>query len=117
MPLLRQKQCRNDPGHCLPCGNEWHTGCWPETTAAAGFQKAWEAAREQVLKVRSTRVPKGNDAQNLAKRFRQHGEAYFRFITLPGIENKEHGHRPPIERGEGRSGGAMEQTVRGRKHT
>jgi len=102
----------------LPCGNEWHTGCWPKTTTtAAGFQKAWEAAREQVLNVRSTRVPKGNDAQNLAKRFRQHGEAYFRFITLPGIENKEHEHRPPIDRGEGRSGGAMEQTVRGRKHT
>jgi transposase len=53
---------------------------------AAGFQKALEAARQQVLKVATTRVPKGNHAQNLAKRFREHGEAYFRFITTPGIE-------------------------------
>ena len=28
----------------------------------------------------------GPHAQNLAKRFRQHGEAYFRFITTPGID-------------------------------
>jgi transposase len=53
---------------------------------AAGFRKALEGARQQVLKVATTRVPKGNHAQNLAKRFREHGEAYFRFITTPGIE-------------------------------
>lgn len=53
---------------------------------AAGLQRALEAAREQVLKVATTRVPKGNHAQNLARRFREHGEAYFRFITTPGIE-------------------------------
>ncbi|RPI59830.1 MAG: IS66 family transposase [Planctomycetaceae bacterium] len=53
---------------------------------AAGLQRALEAARQQVLKVATTRVPKGNHAQNLAKRFREHGEAYFRFITTPGIE-------------------------------
>jgi transposase len=54
--------------------------------SAAGFQKALEAARQQVVKDATTRVPKGNHAQNLAKRFREHGEAYFRFITTPGIE-------------------------------
>jgi transposase len=53
---------------------------------AAGFQRALEAAREQVMKAAATRVPQGNHAQNLAKRFREHGEAYFRFITTPGIE-------------------------------
>jgi transposase len=53
---------------------------------AAGFQKALQAARQQVLQDATTRVPKGNHAQNLAKRFREHGEAYFRFITTPGIE-------------------------------
>jgi transposase len=57
-----------------------------ERTTAARFQKALEAARQQVLKAATTRVPRGNHAQNLAKRFRQHGEAYFRFITTPGIE-------------------------------
>ena len=34
----------------------------------------------------TTRVSDGKHAQNLAKRFHQHGEAYFRFITTPGIE-------------------------------
>ena len=53
---------------------------------AAGFRKALEEARRQVLQVATTRVPKGNHAQNLAKRFREHGEAYFRFITTPDIE-------------------------------
>jgi transposase len=53
---------------------------------AAGFQRALETARQRVLKVATTRVPKGNHANNLAKRFREHGEAYFRFVTTPGIE-------------------------------
>jgi transposase len=52
----------------------------------AGFQRALKAARQQVLNAAITRVPQGNHAQNLAKRFREHGEAYFRFLTTPGIE-------------------------------
>ena len=32
------------------------------------------------------RVPATKEAQNLAERFRQHGESYLRFITTPGIE-------------------------------
>lgn len=32
------------------------------------------------------RVPSTKEAQNLADRFRQHGESYLRFITTPGIE-------------------------------
>lgn len=57
-----------------------------EKMTAAGFQKALEAARQRVLSSAATRVPQGNHAQNLAKRFRQNGEAYFRFITTPGID-------------------------------
>jgi transposase len=57
-----------------------------EKMTAMGFQKALETAREQVLSTATTCVPKGNHAQNLAKRFRENGEAYFRFITTPGID-------------------------------
>ena len=57
-----------------------------EKMTATGFQKALEAAREQVLKVATTRVPDAKHARNLAKRFRENGEAYFRFITTPGID-------------------------------
>jgi transposase len=57
-----------------------------EKMTAPAFRKALEAAREQVLLVGTTRVPDTKHARNLAKRFRQHGDAYFRFITTPGIE-------------------------------
>jgi transposase len=57
-----------------------------EKMTAAGFQKALEAAREQVMKAATTRVPDAKHARNLAKRFRENGEAYFRFITTPGID-------------------------------
>ena len=57
-----------------------------EKMTAAGFQKALEAAREQVMKAATTRVPDTKHARNLAKRFRENGEAYFRFITTPGID-------------------------------
>jgi transposase len=52
----------------------------------AGFQKALEAARGQVMAAAAVRVPDTKHARNLAKRFREHGEAYFRFVTTPGIE-------------------------------
>lgn len=57
-----------------------------EKTTPAGFQRALEAARQEVLKAATTRVPETKYARNLAKRFREHGEAYFRFITTPGID-------------------------------
>jgi transposase len=53
---------------------------------ATGFQRGWEAARRRVMKVATTPVPDTKHARNLARRFRQHGEAYFHFITTPGIE-------------------------------
>jgi transposase len=57
-----------------------------EKLSEAGFAKKLEAARAEVFRVATTRVPEGKHAQNLAKRFHQHGDAYFRFITTPGIE-------------------------------
>jgi transposase len=57
-----------------------------EKTTAARFQRALEVARERVLKAATTRVPDTKHARNLAKRFRDNGEAYFRFITTPGVD-------------------------------
>ena len=57
-----------------------------ETMTATRFRQALEAARECVLSAGMTNVPDTKHARNLAKRFRKHGEAYFRFITTPGIE-------------------------------
>ncbi|MCP3884939.1 MAG: transposase [Propionibacteriaceae bacterium] len=34
----------------------------------------------------TTHVPEGKHARNLANRFHKHGEAYFQFITRPGVE-------------------------------
>ena len=57
-----------------------------EKLTAAGFERALQAAREQVLKAATTGVPETKHARNLAQRFREHGQAYFRFMTTPGID-------------------------------
>jgi transposase len=57
-----------------------------EKLSKAAFARKLEAARAEVFRVATTRVPQGKHAQNLAKRFHKHGEAYFQFITTPGIE-------------------------------
>ena len=49
------------------------------------FQKALECERRDLVRT-AKRPPMGADAQNLANRFRKHGDAYFRFITTPGVE-------------------------------
>ncbi len=54
--------------------------------AAKTFHRKLEAAREAVLSRATRRVPETKPAQNLANRFRKHGNAYFQFITTPGIE-------------------------------
>jgi transposase len=56
-----------------------------EEMTAPQFQRALERARNDVLKV-GRRAPPRSEARNLAERFRKHGEAYFRFITTPGVE-------------------------------
>ncbi len=57
-----------------------------EKMSGAGFQKALETAREQVTKAATNRVPDAKHARNLARRFCENGEAYFRFLTTPGID-------------------------------
>ena len=49
------------------------------------FAKAIEKARHHLVTT-AKRAPPRSEARNLAKRFRKHGDAYFRFITTPGIE-------------------------------
>jgi len=56
-----------------------------DTMTEAQFQKAVERARRELVQT-AKRAPMGSEAQNLAKRFRKYGGAYFRFITTPGVE-------------------------------
>jgi transposase len=49
------------------------------------FQQALARARE-VLLARGRRGPMRREVQNLVQRLKVHGEAYFRFVTTPGIE-------------------------------
>ena len=57
-----------------------------EQFSAQEFELGLQAARQRVLHVGTEEVPSGKHSQNLGKRFRQHGESYFRFITTPGLE-------------------------------
>jgi transposase len=51
----------------------------------ACFGRALGKARDELMAT-GQRAPQTREAQNLAKRFRLHGTAYFQFITTPGIE-------------------------------
>jgi transposase len=51
-----------------------------------GFVNALNHKREEIMALALDDVPTTQEAQNLAKRFRLHGEAYFRFITTPGVD-------------------------------
>jgi transposase len=57
-----------------------------ERLAAAVFQARLEAARDRVLHAGLTDVPPTRRSENMAKRFRKHGAAYFTFVTTPGVE-------------------------------
>ena len=57
----------------------------PLPLTEAQFVKAIEKARVDLVAT-AKRAPPRSEAQNLAERFRKHGDAYFRFITTPGIE-------------------------------
>jgi len=57
-----------------------------EELTESDFAKAMEVSRKAFLSIALNDVPESRQAQNLANRFRKHGEAYFRFITTPGIE-------------------------------
>jgi transposase len=56
-----------------------------QTLAEEVFQTRLQAARDQVLRV-GLSGPATSHGQNMAKRFRDHGAAYFTFVTTPGVE-------------------------------
>jgi transposase len=49
------------------------------------FQRALEHERKNLMHA-ARHPPWTREAQNMAQRFRRHGEAYFRFMTTPGVE-------------------------------
>src|SRR4051795_3741439 len=57
-----------------------------EQLTVAAFQSQLEGARAQVMRWGTQDVPATKHGRNLAKRLETHGEAYFRFLTLPGVE-------------------------------
>ncbi len=56
-----------------------------ETMTSSGFQRALNQARTDVINA-ALWAPRCKQAQNMANRFRRHGDAYFCFITTPGTE-------------------------------
>ncbi len=57
-----------------------------DTLTPKGFERALENARTDVINAATWAPRKCKQALNLAERFRKHGDAYFRFITTPGVE-------------------------------
>lgn len=66
-----------------------------ETFTPEEFRAALEQAKTQIIDIAITEAPSQlndqgqelkREAQNMAKRFRKHGEAYFEFITTPGMD-------------------------------
>jgi transposase len=50
------------------------------------FAVQLQAARDEVLWQAEHDVPPTRHSQNMAERFRQHGQAYFEFVTTPNVE-------------------------------
>jgi transposase len=65
----------------------WHRR---HETPAGRWERAATKARREVLSV-ARRAPTASEAQNIAKRFRNHGDAYFTFLDTPGIEPTNNG--------------------------
>ncbi len=66
-----------------------------EQMSPADFQSAMTKARTRIQLIAINEAPSRindngkeelNEAQNMANRFRRHGESYFRFITTPGMD-------------------------------
>lgn len=57
-----------------------------QTLSTEAFMRDLQAARALVLYRGQHDVPPTRQAQNMATRFRQHGESYFTFVTTPGVE-------------------------------
>jgi len=56
----------------------------PMSTRA--FTEAMNEQRRTIISLATCDVPSSREARNLAKRFHDHGDAYFRFITTPGLD-------------------------------
>jgi transposase len=54
--------------------------------SAEDFQRQLQGARVEVWWCGTHDVPATQAGRNMAKRFKDHGECYFRFITTPGVE-------------------------------
>ena len=65
----------------------WHRR---QETPEKRWQCAAAQARRELLAV-VRRAPMRTEAQNIAKRFRTHGDAYFTFLNTPGIEPTNNG--------------------------
>jgi transposase len=65
----------------------WHRR---ERTPAPRWERAMAKARRGVLAM-ARRAPTTSEAQNLAKRFRDHGDQYFTFLDTPGVEPTNNG--------------------------
>lgn len=57
-----------------------------ETMTAAGFERRLKETGQDLLRQATRYVPSTREAQNLARRFENHGESYIQFITTPGID-------------------------------
>ncbi len=57
-----------------------------EQMSESAFTAALADAREAVLAAALVDAPPAREVQNMADRFRQHGDAYFQFITTPGVD-------------------------------
>ncbi len=69
--------------------------CKREEMSGQAFKNELEKAKKAIIKTALEDVPSSlnkdgkeekREAQNMAKRFRKHGKAYFEFITTPGIK-------------------------------
>jgi transposase len=65
----------------------WHRR---ETTPAERWRLAAERIRGELLAA-VRRAPMRKEAQNIAQRFRDHGDGYFTFLDTPGIEPTNNG--------------------------
>jgi len=65
----------------------WHRR---HQTPTERWERAATKACREVLSV-ARRAPMASEAQNMAKRFRKHGDAYFTFLDTPGIEPTNNG--------------------------
>jgi len=63
----------------------FHTFHRREEMSREDFQAALQRERRKLVRV-ATRPPDARPARNMAERFRRHADAYFRFITTPGVE-------------------------------